>query len=347
MRLFGEYEKQRATVILFPYRKDVWRKDCKPIEKMIVELANVIAEHQPVIIGVLPGSEKYVAESYRLNKNVEIVPMKYNDCWARDTIGSVVMGEDSFVSALNFNAYGGTLYKPWNDDEALDGTIAKYFGYKIKEFPIVMEWGNLLTDGNGTVFVVKDSILNPNRNPDLTLERATEILKQATASKQVVWIERGLVGDETGGHVDNLLAFADRKRVLLSWTDDKDNPQYEIVREVEALLKGVTNVHGEAYEIIHLPVPGLTKRSFDESEGIVEDKDSLAREEGGCVLETYVNFAIANGVIVVPQFGHKKLDKEAIDILKAVFADRRVVGLDGREAALGGGGFHCLTKHVN
>lgn len=347
-RLPGEFEKQRATVMLFPYRCDVWRLECAPIRKTMVALANIIAEHQKVVFGVMPEMYDALCKEYQLNPNVDVVKIKYNDCWSRDTVSSIVVGDQkSFFASFRFNAYGDGLYQPWDDDNQLDEKLADYFDYDLKPYSITLEGGNILPDGNGTLFAVKDAIVNDNRNPDFTEEQIENELKMATCSQRVVWIPRGLAYDETGGHIDNLMAFADKNTVLLSWTDSKRSPQYSIVREAYKIISETVNCEGEHYKIIMIPLPPLYVRTEEDDEGIVDVPESLPRQTGDIVLETYINFALANGVVVVPQFGHKSKDEEALRIIGEAFPNRKIVPLCGREASLGGGGFHCLTKHIN
>ncbi len=345
-RLPGEFEKQRAIVMLFPSRNDVWRKNCKPIRESMVSLANILSEYVPVIMGVLPELMDVAKNEYSFRDDVELVKMNYNDCWSRDSISSVMLGDEKYISAFGFNAYGGELYADWGDDERLDYTISKKFGYPVRKNPLTLEWGNILPDGNGTIFAVKDSILNDNRNPNLSLEEIEQILIDATSSRQVIWLDRGLDGDETGGHIDNIMAFCDPHTILLSYTEDKSNPHFEITHEIDSYLSTVKNADGEPYKIIHLPIPGFYYRTDDDSNTIVDESGSFPRKEGDIILDSYINFALTNDVVVVPQFGYD-LDKEAIKIIENAFPDRKVIPLDGREATLGGGCFHCLTKHIH
>ena len=104
--LKGEYEKQLATVALFPYRKDVWRKDAVPAQKMIVELVNAIAKYQDVVLGILPGTKDEILRHYGFLPRVKLFEVMYDDCWARDMLASVCEDEhgDKRVNALGFNA---------------------------------------------------------------------------------------------------------------------------------------------------------------------------------------------------------------------------------------------------
>lgn len=348
-RLPAEYEEQRATVFLFPSRTDVWREGCKPIRELIVKMANAVAEYQMVVIGVLPDLRKVLEEEYILSKNIKILEVDYNDCWAKDTISNVVYGDGNKKSMVSFlfNAYGGELYFPWDADSALDEYISMYFDYELRPSTITLEGGNIVTDGRGTLFCVKESIVNDNRNPEMTTKAIEAELKRLIHAEQIVWISKGLVGDETGGHIDNVMAFCDENTILLSWTDDESNPQYIRVREIEAELSKVRDVDGNPYTIRKIPVPSFYYRCIDDTNGIVKTEGVFSREEGVAVLETYVNFLLANGVVLVPQFGYGELDKEAVQIIREAFPNRKIIPIYAREATLGGGGFHCLSQRIN
>lgn len=346
-RMFGEYELQKATVLLFPYREDIWRKKCIPAEQMIVALANAIAPFQQVILGVVKQKETYLKKTYSLHENVRVVVMKYNDIWTRDTIGSpVTTGMDLFIPDFRFNAYGAGLYRPWDDDDSLGNQIADLFGYGVRPSPVTTEGGNLMPDGNGTIFAIKESLVNNNRNPGFSEEEIIEEIKKTTGAKRVVWVPKPMVMDETGGHVDNVLAFADKKTMLLSYTEDKQNDHYAACQENYKFLSQLKNMDGEPYQIVKLPIPPLMMRTEDDCEEIVAHDGSFARLEGDAILRTYINFAQVNNGIILPQFGID-MDKEALEIIQKVFHDRKIVPFDTREAALGGGGLHCLTKNIN
>lgn len=347
-KILGEFEKQKYTMFLFPYREDVWRRHAKPIQQVIVDLANIVAKYEPVILGVLPRLKDYLLSHFKLDKNVIVVPMDYNDAWPRDSVSNVVFDENNkpFIYSYGFNAYGDHLYYPWDDDERLDEQLADFLGYPLKQSPITTEGGNMVSDGNGTLFVVEDALFNDNRNPNMSKEEIAMHLKESTGCSQIIWIPRGLDYDETGGHIDNILAFKDTHTMLLSWTDDPKNEHYERVREIEKVLLDVKNIKGEKYTIIHLPVPRVTFRNEEDCKDIISEDGSFPRQVGDPVLNTYVNIILANGVVIVPKYDLPE-DEQAYLILKEVFKDRDVIQYDGKEASLGGGCFHCLSKHIN
>lgn len=348
VKTLGEFAPHKAVILLLPYRNDIWRDNAKPAQDMIVELANAIAPFERVILGVVKEIKKDVLSRYKFHENIEIKEMKYNDSWPRDSISNVVFDENDkpFIYSYRFNSYGDGLYRPWDDDNALDEEIGKLFSYPLKHSPLTLEGGNMVSDGQGTLFVVEDALANDNRNPNVSKDFIEESLKESTGCSQIIWIKSGLEFDETGGHIDNVIAFADEKTLLLSWTDDKKNHHYKHVREIQKVVKGVTNLKGKKYHIVHVPLAPVTYRSEEDCRGIVVKDSSFAREVGDPVLNTYINIIIANGVVIVPKYDIN-LDKEALKVMKKVFPKREIIQINAKEASLGGGGFHCLSKHIN
>ena len=347
-RILGEYEEVRAFLFLLPYRKDIWRRDALPIQKVIVDLANMTAKHTLVFLGVIPSLKDFLIKNFTLDKNVIVMEMHYNDAWPRDSVSNVVFDENNkpMIYSYGFNAYGDHLYYPWDDDETLDAQVGAIFNYPLKQVPMTTEGGNMVTDGKGTLFVVEDALLNDNRNPGMSKEEAEKLYLESTGCKQIVWIKRGLEFDETGGHIDNILAFVDAETMLLSWTDDKENEHYERVREIEKQLIDVKNLEGKKYRIIHLPVPRITYRNEDDCLGIIGLDGSFPRMIGDPVLNTYINYIAANDLIILPKYDIPE-DQAALEIMKEVFPSKEIIQYNAQEASLGGGGFHCLSKHIN
>ncbi|KAH9778378.1 Agmatine deiminase [Citrus sinensis] len=154
--------------------------------------------------------------------------------------------------------------------------------------------------------------------------------------------------DDTNGHIDNMCCFSKPGVVLLSWTDDETDPQYE--RSVEALtiLSDATDARGRKLQIIKLHVPGPLYMTEEEAAGVNQasiDGEAKPRLAGTRLAASYVNFYIANGGIITPQFGDKKWDGEAVRVLSQAFPNYEVVGIErAREIVLGGGNIHCITQ---
>ncbi|EOY22225.1 Porphyromonas-type peptidyl-arginine deiminase family protein isoform 5 [Theobroma cacao] len=151
--------------------------------------------------------------------------------------------------------------------------------------------------------------------------------------------------DDTNGHIDNMCCFAKPGVVLLSWTDDETDPQYERSMEAFSILSNATDASGRKLQIIKLHVPGPLFMTDEEAAGVAQDGEAKPRLPGTRLAASYVNFYIANGGIITPQFGDKKWDDEAVRVLSQAFPDYEVVRIEGaREIVLGGGNIHCITQ---
>lgn len=164
--------------------------------------------------------------------------------------------------------------------------------------------------------------------------------------KNVIWLPRGLLGDDdTNGHIDNMCCFAKPGVVLLSWTDDESDPQYERSIEALSVLNNTTDASGRKLEIIKLHVPGPLFMADEESSGVIQDGEAKPRPAGTRLAASYVNFFIANGGIIAPAFGDEKWDTEAKRVLTLAFPNHEIVMVEGaREICLAGGNIHCITQ---
>lgn len=327
-----------GTLLLYPTRKDVWRKGAIPIAESVAGLARLLSRYEPTVLGVLPELDKNRIQA--LCPDVRVEPMLYDDIWARDS--GAVPTECGFVK-FGFNAWGGEdgLYDSWELDSTLPEQMSRLLGVELSLSPLTLEGGNLLTDGDGTLICIKDTIANPNRNPGIPLEEVERLLKNALGVTRIIWIDEGLKHDETGGHIDNLCAFASEDTLLIAWTDDEESPQYPIVRRALAAIEAAP---GKKYKIIKLPLPEQFIRTEDDCEGLEYPVGSKPRLPGEVIQPSYVNFIFANGAVIVPTFDDP-MDGTVIDIFKRTFPKRDVIPFPAREIVLGGGGLHCITKN--
>jgi agmatine deiminase len=331
----AEFELHKCTVLLYPERKDVWRKGARQIKETVEHLAETIVDFEPVFL----GHNKNNIPKLMSSRNLKLFNIEYDDIWVRDT-GPVPVDSDN-LAAFGFDAWSG-LYGDFKKDSAVAEKVGQLFGVKPEKSKLVLEGGNLSCDGNGTLLAIKESI--QKRNP-ISLEEIEEELKHILKIKQIIWLEQGLVYDETGGHVDNLCVFADKNTIMLSWTNDKDNPQYPIVKQAFETLKNAKDADGKEYTIVKVPVPDIFFRTEEDCDEIELFDDSKNRLVGEPIQASYINFAFANGVIVVPQFGLKQ-DEETLKIFRNIFSLKTVIPFDAREIVLGGGGVHCITRNI-
>ncbi|CAL5443474.1 unnamed protein product [Camellia sinensis] len=196
-----------------------------------------------------------------------------------------------------------------------------------RRFPhsMILEGGAIHVDGEGTCLTTEECLLNKNRNPHLTKEQVEDELKAYLGVKKIIWLPHGLFGDDdTNGHIDNLCCFVKPGAVLLSWTNDESDPQYERSVEAFSVLSHVTDAKGRKLEIIKLHVPGPFYMIDEEAVGLIQNGEAKPRLPGSRIAASYVSFYIANGGIITPQFGDQKWDDEAVRVLSLAFPDHEL-----------------------
>ena len=235
------------------------------------------------------------------------------------------------------------MYFPWDLDELVAQRMLEIANLDRYRAPLVMEGGSFHVDGEGTLITTEQCLLHPNRNPQLSRADVEQHLRDYLGVNHIIWLKRGVFEDETDGHVDNLCCFTRPGVVALSWTDDRNDPQYERSADAYERLRSANDANGRKLEIheIHQPEPmTMTK---EEAAGLEVVDSAMPRPEGERLASSYINFYIANGAIIAPQFGDQK-DKRALQKLDELFPNAQIVGVAAREILLGGGNIHCITQ---
>ncbi len=345
----GEWEPHDGCYLIWPERTDNWRLGAKPAQATFAAVAEAIAAHEPVT--VLASSRQWEHARAVCSDAVRVVEVTTDDAWVRDTGPTFVVnrttGERRGVD-WEFNAWGGLdggLYFPWANDDLVAAKVCELEGAPRYRAPLVLEGGSIHVDGEGTCLTTEECLLNPNRNPGLTREAIEGLLRAYLGIDTVIWIPRGVFCDETDGHVDNLACFSRPGRVLLTWTEDPGDPQSAISEEARRVLESATDARGRRLEVGLLPAPVPLAITPEEAAGVDGSERARPRQPGDRMAGSYVNFLIANGVVVHPRLDDRH-DDEAAELLAAEFPDRQVVGVPGREILLGGGNIHCITQQV-
>ncbi|GMQ11120.1 hypothetical protein CsSME_00053884 [Camellia sinensis var. sinensis] len=356
-RMPAEWEPHSQCWLAWPERLDNWRDNAVPGQRIFAKAASAISKFEPVT--VCASASQWANARSQLPQNIRVIEMSMSDSWLRDT-GPTFVVRDSKSSLgnlerklagidWNFNSYGGIdegCYKDWSLDIYAARKILEV--ERVPRFPhsMILEGGAIHVDGEGTCLTTEECLLNKNRNPHLTKEQVEDELKAYLGVKKIIWLPHGLFGDDdTNGHIDNLCCFVKPGVVLLSWTNDESDPQYERSVEAFSVLSHVTDAKGRKLEIIKLHVPGPLYMTDEEAAGLIQNGEAKPRLPGSRIAASYVNFYIANGGIITPQFGDQKWDDEAVRVLSLSFPDHEVVRIEGaREIALGGGNIHCITQ---
>jgi agmatine deiminase len=347
-RMPGEFEPHAGCWMLWPERPDNWRLGGKPAQQAFVAVATAISGSEPVSVGV--SGAQYANARRLLPPSVRVVELSSNDAWMRDVGPTFVVDDRGGVRGVDwvFNAWGGLdggLYFPWDRDDAVAQKVLEIEGRDRYRAPFVLEGGAIHVDGQGTLVTTEECLLNRNRNPGLSREDIEDLLRRYLNVEAIVWLGRGVHEDETDGHVDNLCAFVKPGELVLTWTNDRSDPQYEISRDALERLMQARDARGRRFKVHKLVQPGPLQLTAEEAAGVDAAAGSKPREAGARLAASYVNFYLGTKRVVVPLLDARR-DRAALARLAALFPGREIVGVPGREILLGGGNVHCITQQV-
>ena len=359
-RMPAEFERHQGCIMIWPERPGSWAYGAKAAKKAFAQIASVISESEQVYMIVSEGRKEEAAKM--LPETVRLVVMDTDDAWARDTGPTFVVSgnEDTPYEARDlrginweFNAWGGNvdgLYASWEKDNAFASAFADQFGFDWYDAaPFVLEGGSIHSDGEGTLLTTESCLLSAGRNPNLSREQIEEQLSRFLGIKKVLWLPRGIYQDETNEHVDNVCAFLRPGEVVLAWTDNKDDPQYELSHQSLSYLENVRDAKGRKLIIHKLPIPDhpicITKEDLD---GYTFEEGEDMREVGERLAASYVNFYFSNDAIILPVFGgvNKESDERAVQLMQQWNPDRKVIPVFARDILTGGGNIHCITQQI-
>jgi agmatine deiminase len=344
-RMPAEWEPQSNVWMIWPERPDNWRLGAKPAQAAFTAVASAIARFTPVTMMV--SARQYANARATLPAGIRVVEASSNDCWARDTGATFLTNAAGELRGVDwpFNAWGGLqngLYFPWDQDDAIAAKMLEIERAPRYRAPITLEGGAIHTDGQGTILTTEACLLAADRNPGITRAAAEDFLKSYLGAAKVLWLGAGVPFDETGGHVDNIACFVKPGVVLLTWTDDATDPLHEICRDAETRLTTSTDAQGRAITVERIPMPTPIFYTAEEAAGI-DRTHATAREEGGRLAASYVNFLITNNAVIAPSF-NVPTDEPARATLARLFPAHDIIMLPGREILLGGGNIHCITQ---
>ena len=345
-RMPAEWEAHVGCWMLWPQRRDTWRDGGKPAQRAFVEVARQISRFERVTMGV--KGDQFENARAMLPSTVRVVELSSNDAWMRDCGAAFVVDDKGETRGVDwiFNAWGGLqkmMYFPWDQDQLVAAKMLEIESLDRYKAPLVMEGGSFHVDGEGTLITTEQCLLHPNRNPELTRAEIERRLADYLNVEKIIWLPRGVYEDETDGHVDNLCCFARPGVVALTWTDDKTDPQYERSAEAYDALKSARDARDRPLEVHKIQQPDPMTMTREEAEGLDVIGSAFLRPAGERLAGSYINFYIANGGIIMPQFNDRH-DEDARRKLAELFPKHKIIGLQSREILLGGGNIHCITQ---
>lgn len=344
----AEFSPHSGCILIFPERSDSWAYGGYKARKAFAEVCKAIAKSEKVT--VCASFEQYENARVLLPENIRVVEMSSNDSWARDYAPTFVTnGKEIRGINWSFNAWGGLhdgLYFPWDKDDRMARKLCDLYDKSMYDASgFVLEGGSIHTDGEGTVLTTEACLLSPGRNPDLSKQEIEDRLKSYLGAEKVIWLKRGIYNDETNEHVDNICAFVKPAEVVLGWTEDRSDPQYELSRSCLEILENSTDAKGRRLTVHKLLLPKPVTITAEECEGLDTMDFQPTRTPGERLAASYVNFYISNGAVVMPFF-NDPADEPARAKLQELFPDREVIPVYARDILIGGGNIHCITQQI-
>lgn len=330
----AEFAPHQATWLSWPHKEASWPGKLQAIYPYYAQFVKALAASEKVFINVNDAAMQSFAAGCLQRAGTDMSQVTFclhptNDAWCRDhgpafLINPAASAHKKVIVDWNYNAWGGK-YPPYDLDDAIPTRIAARYGIPVYYPGIIMEGGSVEFNGAGTLMTSTACLLNPNRNPHLNQAAIEEYLVNYYGVEQVLWIDEGIVGDDTDGHIDDTVRFVNEDTVLAVVEEDKSDENYELLQANLRRLKQLRLLNGRQLNIIELPMPDMV---------VYEDQRLPA---------SYANFYIANQSVIVPTFRCAK-DERVLQIIQDCFPGREVIGIDSTEIIWGLGSFHCLSQ---
>nr|HZW41341.1 agmatine deiminase family protein [Agromyces sp.] len=334
-RMLAETAPHERTWMAFPREGITLGDDAAEREEGYATwtaVAHAVAAFEPLTMVVDPSELERARRM--LSSEIEILEAPLDEFWMRD-FGPTFVVDDERPGVLGavdwiFNGWGAPEWAEWKKSAEIARFVAGRVGAELVSSVLVNEGGGIHVDGEGTVLLTETVQLDPRRNPFADKARVEAELGRTIGVTHAIWLPRGLTRDYddfgTNGHVDIVATIPSPGTLLLHAQRNPDHPDFEVTRELRALLSETTDAAGRSWNIVDLPAP------------------ETLRDHEGFVDWSYVNHLVVNDGVIACGFGEERADAAAREILAAAYPGRRVVTVDSRPIFARGGGIHCITQ---
>jgi agmatine deiminase len=359
-RMPAEWERHDATWLAWPHYKLDWPGKFEPILWVYAEIIRYLSRRERVALIVKDAAaekaaRKTLKRAHALNDNIRVHRWPTNRVWTRDSGcgfvfesglaqtrtpqppqsasgGTGVLARAHRLTAIKWRFTAWAKYSNWQHDEKIGSLMAQTTGAReirpmFGKERVVLEGGSIEVNGSGTLITTEECLLSrvQQRNPGMKKCDYEKIFAQYLGATNVIWLDSGIVGDDTHGHVDDITRFVSPDTVVTCVDSDPSSENYEALRENIRRLRDAVTEDGKPLATIDLPMP------------------APVYFEGRRLPASYANFYIANGVVLVPVFNDPN-DRVALDILADIFPDREIAPIYCGDLIWGFGAIHCMTQ---
>jgi agmatine deiminase len=331
-RFPAEWQPHAATFTGWPFDDGYWEGHLDVARADFARLITTIAQFEPVYVVCTNAEVRQSAETalrqVTTPYDIMLLELQVDDTWLRDSGPLWVRNQEGQLLATDwrFNAWGGK-YR-WKHDQHVAKALAEKMKTPAISIDCVMEGGALDINSQGVCLTTRQCLLNPNRNPELNQTQIETYLKDNLGVTGFIWLNEGLEGDKTDGHVDTITRWVSDTTIITSVSEDPADSNYAPMQENLEILRSCYQPDGSPYTIIELPLPCKRMYSSDERLPL-----------------TYANFYIGNGFVAMPTYNDAN-DARASAILQAAFPQHKVLPLPSEGLITGGGSFHCVTQQL-
>jgi agmatine deiminase len=349
LRMPAEWEPHAATWLAWPHNRSDWPGKYQPIPWVYAEIVRNLVRGERVHLIVNDRAWEARARSVLTRAHVPLDEVVFHRWrtdrgWTRDSGAIFAVCEDGSQVALQWRFNAWAKYADWRHDAQLPGRMARYLKVESVEptrksqeeqtqpsgraSSLVLEGGSIDVNGCGTLLATEECLLSSGvqvRNPGIRREDLECAFREYLGADHTVWLGRGIVGDDTHGHVDDIARFVTADTVVAAVEANPDDPNHEPLQENLERLRSATDQSGRRLRVIELPMP------------------APVQFRGRRLPASYANFYIANAAVLVPTFDDPN-DRVALNILAELFPDRPVVGIYCGDLVWGLGTLHCMTQ---
>ncbi len=342
-RMPAEWEPHRATWIAWPHNRSDWPGRFEAIPWVYADIVRHLSRVEKVNLIVRNAAEKARARHVLKQAGVTLTNIRFhlwptNRVWTRDS-GPIFVRRDSArdpIALINWRFNAWAKYSDWRLDNRLPERIANklelkqfapFVELRDKRHHVVLEGGSIDVNGRGLMLTTEECLLSKvqQRNPGLSRQDLEKVFADYLGVEKVIWLGRGIAGDDTHGHVDDIARFVAANTVLAVVEPRRGDSNHEPLRHNLNRLRSAADLDGRKLYVVELPMP----------------RPVIFRNQR--LPASYANFYIANDLVLVPTFNDPH-DRVALDILAGVFPDREVVGIYCGDFIWGLGAIHCMTQ---